>query len=74
MKPLDRPTQVTVYALIKLNQDPGIEPYFQMMAGGDVTKQRGPGFYLSKEEAQAQQLVLALKNIRAEIYELEWTL
>jgi hypothetical protein len=74
MKPLPRPTTITSYILVQLVQTPGVEGYFQLVIGGNPQQQAGPGFYRSKEEAQAAQIVMALKNQRAEIYEIEWDL
>lgn len=66
--PLIKSQTVTVYALVKLDSSGKFS-----LESSNVTEQGdwGVGFYSKKETAQYQQVILALKNIKVEIYELE---
>lgn len=68
MKPLDRPTHIDCYLLLKLNSSGKFEiESANVTENGDI----GVGFYTDLKKVQYQQTILALKNIQTQIYHIE---
>lgn len=72
MKPLDRPTHLDAYMLLKL----GTDGKLYLETSSSVTEQGdlGPGFYSDLKKIQYQQTILALKEVRTHIYHIEFPL
>ena len=72
MKPEKRPDAISVYLLMRLDNPTGK----LMMESVDVTEQgdMGLGCYSSLEKAQHQQVIVALKGIRTEVFTIEYPL
>lgn len=72
MKPEPRPDVISAYLLMKLDNASGKIMLETMM----VTEQGdlGIGIYSSLQKAQQQQLIVALKGIRTEIFTIEYPL
>lgn len=72
MKPIERPTTIDAYMLLKL----GVDGKFYLETSSNVTEQGdlGPGFYSDLKKIQYQQMILALKETQTHIYHIEWTL
>ena len=68
MKPIERPNKVDAYMLLKLNSYGKFEvETTNVTEQGDI----GVGFYTNLQLCQYQQTLLALKNIKTEIYHIE---
>ena len=70
MKPLDRPTHIDAYMLLKLGTD---GKFYLETSTTTVTEQGdlGPGFYSNIKTVQYQQTILALKGVQTHIYHIE---
>jgi hypothetical protein len=68
MKPIEHPTHIDAYLLLKLNSSGRFE-----IETANVTEQGdiGTGFYTDLKKCQYQQTILALKGIKTHIYHLE---
>ena len=71
MRPIDRPTTIDAYMLLKLNSSGKFE-----IEGANCTEQGdlGYGCYSDLKKVQYQQTILALKNISTHIYHIEFPL
>ena len=68
MQPLDRPTHIDAYLLLKLNTLGKFEiESANVTENGDI----GVGFYTDLKKIQYQQTILALKGIETHIYHIE---
>jgi len=70
MKPEQRPEVIPVHILIRLDNSTGKF----MMESVNVTEQgdMGIGCYSSLHKAQQQQIIVALKGIRTEVFTIEY--
>lgn len=71
MKPLDKPSHIDAYLLLKLNTLGKFE-----IESANVTEQGdiGVGFYTDLKKCQYQQTILALKGIQTQIFNIEYPL
>lgn len=72
MAPEQRPDTIRVFILMKLDTNTGKF----MLESISVTEQGdlGLGCYSTLQKAQSQQLILALKGIRTEVFTLQYPL
>lgn len=72
MKPEQRPDIIQVYILMKLDNSTGkfVLESINVTEQGDL----GLGCYSTLQKAQNQQLILALKGIKVEVFTLEYPL
>lgn len=72
MTPEIRPDNIKVYILMKLDNSTGKF----ILESANVTEQGdlGLGCYSTLQKAQSQQLILALKGIKVEVFTLEYPL
>jgi hypothetical protein len=70
MKPETRPETVKVHMLLRLDTPTG--NFFVGHANTTEMGDMGNGMYSTLQKAQAQQLVLALRGFKTEVFTLEY--
>lgn len=68
MKPIDPPSDLSIWVVASISSTGTMTTHSPALAGSGIF----PGYYTCLEDAQQEQMLLALKSTRAHVFQLDF--